>query len=88
MFCCPVTDPDWKILSNLRLGAAAKHKVSTITRPLTATSLTQICTDPQLGFVISQQIVGFASLRHAAAGPFNDWNLYDCRHLRPVPSPT
>jgi hypothetical protein len=84
----PVTDPDWKILSNLRAGAEAKRKVYTVTRPLTATSLTQICTDPQLGFVISRQNVGFESLRHAAAGPFKDWNLYDCRRLRPVPSST
>jgi hypothetical protein len=84
----PVTNPDWKILSNLRLGAAAGRKVYTITRPLTATSLTQICTDPQLGFVISQQIVGFASLRHAPAGPFKDWNLYDCRRLQPPASST
>ncbi len=84
----PVTDPDWKILSNLRLGAAAKRKVYTVTRPLTATSLTQICSDPQLGFVISQQIVGFASLRHLGEGPFKDWNLYDCRRVRPGPSST
>jgi hypothetical protein len=84
----PVTDPDWKIWSNLRAGAAAGRKVYTVTRPLTAASLTQICTDPQLGFVISQQNVGFVSLRHTAAGPFKDWNLYDCRGLRPVPSST
>jgi hypothetical protein len=82
----PVTDPDWKILSKLRLGATAKRKIYTVTRPLTAPSLTQICADPQLGFVISKEIVGFASLRHAGAGPFKDWNLYDCRRL--VPSST
>jgi hypothetical protein len=78
----PVTDPDWEILTKLRAGAAAQHRVYTATRPLTAKSLMQICSDPQLGFVISQQDVGFEPLRHTHAGPWRDWNLYDCRRLR------
>ena len=84
----PLTDPNWKILSSLRIAAAAgKYNTSTATRPLTANGLMQVCADPQLGFVISPANVGSAPLRHEHAGAWKDWNLYDCRMARsPVPA--
>jgi hypothetical protein len=75
----PVTDPDWRIMSNPRAGAK--------TRPLTAESLVRICTDPQLSFVVSPQDVGYGPLRHAAEGARKNWNLYDCRRVRLLSSP-
>ncbi len=77
----PVTDPTWKILSGIRRHAA-KLKESAPTRPLTAASLVQVCSDAQLGFVISPEDVGFDALRHTSDGAWKDWNLYDCRRAR------
>jgi hypothetical protein len=77
----PVTDPTWKILSGIR-RRAAKIQDNPPTRPLTAASLIQICSDPKLGFVISPENVGFDPLRHTREGPWKDWNLYDCRRVR------
>jgi hypothetical protein len=75
-------DPDWEIRTNL----AAKHrgipKQNAQSRPLTAQALTGICADPQLGFVIAKENVGVDAIRHSHAGPWRDWNLYDCRQLR------
>lgn len=79
----PLMDPNWKILSNLRSPAAAgQRNAATATRPLTARSLVQICTDPQLGFVISPENIDFDRLRHESAGHWQGWNLYDCRKVR------
>jgi hypothetical protein len=78
----PIMDPNWKILTRLRDSAATKHKVDPVIRPLSAASLTQVCSDPILGFVISPQNVGFDPLRHEHAGMWKNWNLYDCRHVR------
>jgi hypothetical protein len=83
----PVTDPTWKILSGIR-RRAAKLKDNAPTRPLTAASLIQICSDPELGFVISPENVGFDPLRHTREGPWKDWNLYDCRRVRLNAQPT
>jgi hypothetical protein len=77
----PLTDPTWKILSGIRRHAA-KLKDTAPTRPLTADSLIQVCSDPGLGFVISPENVGFNALRHAGEGAWKDWNLYDCRRAR------
>jgi hypothetical protein len=83
----PVMDPNWKILTGLRAAAAAgTHKVDAATRPLTARSLIQVCADPQLGYVISPESIGFDPLRHEHAGMWKDWNLYDCRKVR-APAP-
>ena len=79
----PVMDPNWKIMSKLRATAnSGKHQVDTPSRPLTASSLSQICTDTLLGFVISSQHLGFDSLTHKNAGPWMGWDLYDCRKVR------
>jgi hypothetical protein len=80
----PVMDENWKIWTNLRADAVSgKHKVAP-TRPLTAESLLRICADLQLGFVISPEHIGFDALTHHDAGPWKDWNLYDCRKVRPT----
>jgi hypothetical protein len=79
----PLMDKNWQILTSLRAAAAAGHKIELATRPLTATTLMQVCADPQLGFVISPENVGFDPLRHEHAGAWKDWNLYDCRKVRP-----
>ena len=78
----PLMDPNWKIMTELRAAAASGRKAEAATRPLTATSLHQVCADPQLGFVISPANIGLPRVRHDRAGPWKDWNLYDCRLIR------
>jgi hypothetical protein len=83
----PLMEPNWKILSNLRAGAAAgRHTTPAGSHPLTAQSLTLVCTDPLLGFVISPENIGIDHLRHDGAGIWKDWNLYDCRQVRAKPA--
>ena len=77
----PVTDPDWKIMSRLREYEASTRKVEVRQRPLTAHGLAQICQDHKLGFVVSQENVGFHPLPHQDDGPWKDWNLYACRQV-------
>jgi hypothetical protein len=81
----PLMDPNWKIMTGLRNRSGNRHKDETTTRPLTAHSLTQVCADPLLGFVISPKDVGFHPLRHERAGTGKDWYLYDCRKVRSEP---
>lgn len=78
----PLMDPNWKMLSSLRINSRSRYRDDATTRPLTAQSLIEVCADPQLGFVISRQDVGFGPLRHVYAGVWKDWNLYDCRKVR------
>jgi hypothetical protein len=79
----PLMDPDWKLLTIVR-----KHRTKTQKkepppfRPLTAQKLLDVCSDPQLGFVIAEENVGFDPVRHAHPGPWKDWNLYDCHRVR------
>jgi hypothetical protein len=84
----PLMDPNWKILTRLRAKPGLGPKNEPTTRPLTPKNLIQACQDPQLGFVISQDKVGFGPLRHEHAGAWKDWNLYDCRKVRSLPSAT
>jgi hypothetical protein len=84
----PLMDPDWKILTGLRAKSDSRRKNEATTRPLTAEDLVQVCADPQLGFVVSPDKVGFDPLRHEHAGAWKDWNLYDCRKVRSAPSAT
>ena len=84
----PLMDPDWKILTSLRAESGSEHKNKATTRPLTHGILIQVCADPQLGFVISPDKVGFDPLRHDHAGAWKDWNLYDCRTVRSALSAT
>jgi hypothetical protein len=83
----PLMDPDWKILTDLTKSDGGRKKLGA-TRPLTAKNLVAVCADPQLGFVISPEKVGFDPLRHEHAGGWKDWNLYDCRKVRSVLSAT
>jgi hypothetical protein len=84
----PLMDPDWKIMTNLRAESGSGHKNKATTRPLTHENLIQVCADPQLGFVISPDKVGFDPRRHDHAGAWKDWNLYDCRTVRSALSAT
>ena len=84
----PIKDPDWKILTSLQTKSPGEREKAAVTRPLTVENLIQVCADPQLGFVVSSARVGFDPLRHVHAGPWKDWNLYDCRTVRSVSSPT
>jgi hypothetical protein len=77
----PLMDPDWKILTSLAKSDAERKK-ETATRPLTRKNLIAVCTDLQLGFVISPENVGFDPLRHEHSGTWKGWNLYDCRKVR------
>jgi hypothetical protein len=77
----PLMDPDWKILTSLRSEKLGKHKADP-KRPLTADILVRICTDPQLGFVVSPQDVGFNPINHKHPGAWKDWNLFDCGVVR------
>jgi hypothetical protein len=84
----PLMDPDWKILTSLRAQEGSGRKNAPGIRPLTPEKLTQICADPQLGFVIAREQVGSAPLRHEHAGAWKDWNLYDCRKVQTARSTT
>jgi hypothetical protein len=84
----PLMDPDWKILTSLRAESGSRRKNKATTRPLTHENLIQVCADPQLGFVISPDKLGFDPLRHDHAGAWKDWNLYDCRKIRSALSAT
>jgi hypothetical protein len=77
----PLMDPDWKIQTGLTKSEGGRKREAT-TRPLTLKNLIAVCADPQLGFVISPENVGFDPLRHEHAGTWKDWNLYDCRKVR------
>jgi hypothetical protein len=77
----PITKPDWQILSQITQEAHGK-KLEDMTRPLTSQRLVDICQDPQLGFVIAKENVGFEPIRHTHVGSFKNWNLYDCQRVR------
>lgn len=83
----PVMQPDWRILSQIRKAEAGKGS-DEVNPPLTAQSLTEICRDPQLGFVMAKEDVGFSPIRHTHYGAHKDWNLYDCRKVRIAGSST
>ena len=78
----PLMDPNWKIMTSLRAAAVSGRKADAAPRPLTATNLRQVCADPTLGFVISPADIGLPRMRHDRAGPWKDWNLYDCSLIR------
>jgi len=77
----PIMEPDWKLLSQNTLVNQGK-KLEGQTRPLTAERLVAICADPQLGFVIAREFLGFGARTHMQPGEWKGWNLYDCRRVR------
>ena len=78
----PVMDANWKIRSELRAAAPSGKQRESLSRPITAANLSQMCSDPLLGFVISSQHVGFDPLTHNSPGSWMGWDLYDCRKVR------
>ncbi len=84
----PLMDPDWKIRAGLRAKSGGERRNDVSSRPLTAKNLIQVCGDPQLGFVVSPENVGFDPMRHSQDGAWKDWNLYDCRIVKSTSSAT
>lgn len=79
----PIMKPSWQVLTNNAEIRAAKDPMSVSTfRLLTSQNLVRVCTDPQLGFVISREDLGFDPVRHNQAGEWQGSNLYDCRKVR------
>jgi hypothetical protein len=78
----PILKPDWRILSQITEKAHDKKLKDTPQPPLTAEKLVAICVDPQLGYVVAKESLGFDAIRHAHPGAWKDWNLYDCRRVR------
>jgi hypothetical protein len=79
----PIMKPSWQVLTNNAVIRAAKDPMSVSTfRVLTSQNLVRVCTDPQLGFVISREDLGFDPVRHNQAGEWQGSNLYDCRKVR------
>jgi hypothetical protein len=84
--------PDWKILSSIaasrlkKAEGASSAAASEDQKPLTRELLIHVCSDPALGFVIAEQNVGLAALRHTHPGAYKDWYLYSCAPIREGPS--
>ena len=79
----PLMDEDWKLLSRNRALRSGSTKAERL-KPLTAKSLQGVCSDPQLNFLIARENVGFDPIRHKHPGPWMNWNLYDCAHVRSI----
>jgi hypothetical protein len=77
----PIEDPDWRVLTQ-NMQKERGEKIANQSRPLTTERLMAVCADPQLGFVIAKESLGFNALVHTGPGEFKGWNLYDCRQLR------
>jgi hypothetical protein len=75
----PIEEPDWRLLSRRK---AHEGKVDAAALPLTRARLAQICSDPQLKFVVAREDVGFERLHHEQPGASNGWNLYDCERVK------
>jgi hypothetical protein len=74
----PIEEPDWRLLTR-RMTQGVRFAAQAL--PLTKDRLVQICADPALDFVVAKEDVGFAPLRHHWPGPWNGWNLYDCKRV-------
>jgi len=75
----PMEEPDWRLLTRRAIHGT---KFDARALPLTKGRLVRICADPVLDFVIAKEDVGLgAPLRHSHPGPWNGWNLYDCRRV-------
>jgi hypothetical protein len=80
----PMMDPDWRVLTKMNRPRSGETAPKSPARPLTRERLISICKDPVLDFVVAKESVGFDPIRHAHAGDWKNWNLYDCRHVRSV----
>jgi len=79
----PLMPRDWRLLSKIRKRRLRKPAAKNPPiKALTPRILVGICKDPLLGFVIARQNVGFGALSHEHAGPWKNWNLYNCAQVR------
>ncbi len=78
----PLVQPSWKTMTYLARHARGEKVADEKDGPLTPPALIGMCRDAQLDFVIAREFAGFDALRHTQAGPYKDWYLYDCRHVR------
>jgi hypothetical protein len=75
----PIEEPDWRLLTR-RATHGARYDARAL--PLTKDRLVLICADPVLDFVVAQEDVGLGPpMRHDRSGPWNGWNLYDCKRV-------
>jgi hypothetical protein len=74
----PMEEPDWRLLSRHTTHGG---KFDAKALPLTSDRLVRICADPELDFVVAKESVGFQPRRHVRQGPWNGWNLYDCKQV-------
>jgi hypothetical protein len=77
----PVLDPNWRLRTNSR-GTLADDAMQRGSRPLTKEKLLSVCSDPQLGFVVATEDVGFGLVAHKHIGDSKSWSLYDCNRVR------
>ena len=82
----PFMDPDWRLRSNGAQTRRGGDNGSPSVRPLTRERLTKVCRDPQLGFVVATENIGYEALRHPLAGGQQGWYLYDCRIVNKSPA--
>jgi hypothetical protein len=78
----PVVDPSWKIYTGMMTDRARKGGAPLAFRRLTTQTLIDVCSDPELGFVIAEENLNFPAIKHANAGAWRNWNLYDCNGVR------
>jgi hypothetical protein len=77
----PVLDPNWRLRTNSR-ETLANDAMLRGSRPLTEEKLVSVCSDPQLGFVVATEDVGFGLVSHKHIGDSRGWSLYDCNQVR------
>jgi hypothetical protein len=78
----PVGEPDYQILARIERQRAEPRQKPAEPPPLTAAALSRICRDPQLGFVVAREKLGFESSPHGHVGNWKNWHLYDCERVR------
>ncbi len=78
----PVMDPSWKIYTGMLTDRAREGKAPPAFRRLTMQSLIDVCSDPELGFVVAEENLDFPAIKHTSAGTWKNWNLYDCNGVR------
>jgi hypothetical protein len=77
----PVLDPNWRLRTN-STGTLANDAMQHGSRPLTKEKLVRVCSDPQLGFVVATEDVGFGLVARKHFGDSKSWSLYDCNQVR------
>jgi hypothetical protein len=82
-----IMDPDWKLLSSTSRAHSGGGSPPPPARPLTRDRLVSVCADPQLGFVVAAENLGFEALRQIDPGNRRDLYLYDCGRVRSLNPP-